>query len=450
MNLKFRLTGAVAGILLLTVVAAWMLAGHAVMRPLVTALLGERMDVAAYIAGEVERAPDPATRAMELSSDLDLTIVPVTGDPGPGFHGRHERCHGRGLWLEKGPRSSIFVPVTGVGGMDGLQVSFPVDLERPGHRIGVGLAFIGLAVLAGAVLASRWVLRPVDVASKAMARVADGDLAYRVPEGPDAAGRMAATFNRMAQRVEALVRGQRRLMAAISHELRSPLARMRLTAELLRDAAAPEPRIASLEADIAEMDGLVGEILESARLEEGILALALEPVQLFGLVEDALAASGLEGRKATIDLSEDLVVVADRGRLMRVLSNLLSNAGRYTPEGTELKVRASEEMEGSRPMIALVVEDDGPGVPEEALPQLFDPFFRVDPSRSRSTGGLGLGLMLVRQVVEAHEGRVEARNRPGGGLSVFVRLPKDGPASRPSPPAARTPRLEPGSPGPRD
>jgi signal transduction histidine kinase len=240
---------------------------------------------------------------------------------------------------------------------------------------------------------------------------------------------MGRSFNTMTRRVETLLRGQRRLMAAVSHELRTPLARMRLELEMLRDQGAEEARLAELEHDIAEVDALVGEILESARLDQGVLALRIEPLEALPLVEDAVGLAGIEGREIRLDIPTDLPTFeGDRARLLRVLVNLLVNADRYTPPtaGIQVRVREASLGKGVRDALHFAVEDEGPGVPEEALASLFEPFFRVEQSRSRATGGLGLGLMLVRQIVEAHAGKVGARNRAEGGLEVSFLLPKRG------------------------
>jgi signal transduction histidine kinase len=300
-----------------------------------------------------------------------------------------------------------------------MAVHFPVDIERPRRRVGWGFPILALLVLAGAVLTSGWVLRPLRRTSAAMDRVAQGDLAVRVPEGSDEAGRIGATFNRMAERVSAMLTGQRRLVAGVSHELRTPLARMRLLTELLRDSGADPARLDALEAEIGAVDGMVGELLESARLDQGVLALKREPVALQELVHQALAAVELGERALELDVPDDLVLPLDRVRMVRVLSNLLSNAARYTPATARVSIHASRTAAGAR----LVIADDGPGVPEEELPELFVPFFRGERSRSKATGGLGLGLMLVKQIVEAHGGDIRATNRPEGGLAMLIDLP---------------------------
>jgi signal transduction histidine kinase len=262
-------------------------------------------------------------------------------------------------------------------------------------------------------------LRPLELASSAMERVADGDLSHRAPAGADAAGRMGSTFNRMADRVQGLVQGQRDLMAAVSHELRTPLTRMRLQVELMREEDAPPARVDALERDIRAVDELVEELLESARLDQGVLALNEQVFDAGDLFSEALGSVDLGSRPVEVQVPSGLSLEADRKRVLRVVTNLLSNVARYTPPETPTRL----SVEAGEHDWVIVVADEGHGVPSAALDRLFDPFFRVESSRSRRTGGLGLGLMLCRQIAEAHGGRITAANRREGGLIVKVTLP---------------------------
>ncbi|MCB9780398.1 MAG: HAMP domain-containing protein [Alphaproteobacteria bacterium] len=434
MSLRVRVFTAMAALLALTVLGAWALAGGAVLRPLLGAVADERVDVAVYVANEIMAEPDQPERerrARELSRELGLRLRLVPDAPPHleregvrsferdgrvvmffprGRHGEH-----RGTLVSLGPN----------GTAPWLSLHFRADTDSPQRNVGLGLVMLGGGAVLIAVLISRWMLRPLELSAQAMARVADGDLAHRVEPGGagDAAAGIGHTFNRMADRVEGMVRGQQDLMAAVSHELRTPLTRLRLQAELLREAGAPEARVAAMEQDIGEMDELVGELLESARLHQGLLALHLGEVGLAELVASCVQAAELGERVVSVDVPPDLVLVADGARLRRVLKNLLSNVRRYTPADARVEIRATLSRDGDAGQVVLVVADDGPGVPDDALGRLFDPFFRAEGSRSRATGGLGLGLMLVQQIVLAHGGAVDAMNRPAGGLMVRIRLP---------------------------
>ena len=422
MSLRWRVFLSVAAMVAVTVLGAWMITGGAVLRPLVGALALERVDTAVYAAHEIQAAPEPRLRARELSKDIGIRMRLLDELPArPGSHqARTVERGGFTVTYMPGRRAPVLVALGDGGRPPYLAVFFPVDLERPQRRVLLGLVVLLGGGLLVAVGASRWMLRPLEVASGAMERVAGGDLDHRVATtGSDAAGRMGGTFNRMVDHVQAMVEGQRELMAAVSHELRTPLARMRLGVELLREEGADPRRLEALDADIAEVDGLVSELLESARLHQGLLALHREDVRLAELVDGAVEAADLAPRPVTVDVPDDLVLTADPLRLGRVLGNLLSNIGRYTPEDAAVEVRAVVGPDH----VDLVVADRGPGVAAEALERLFEPFYRAEGSRSRRTGGLGLGLMLVRQVIEAHGGSVMARNRDGGGLEVRFRLP---------------------------
>jgi signal transduction histidine kinase len=424
MSHRLRVLAALLGLLGLTVLATWFIAGRLALYPLLDALGSERMETALYLAREVELAADPAGRAWEMSQQLGLEVEPVTTAPEHAEDYRVLRRRGHRVLVSQKPALPLYVSTQGLP-IWGMAVHFPVDIERPRRRMLWGFPILALLVLGGAFLTSGWVLRPLRRASAAMDRVAQGDLGVRVPEGDDEAGRMGASFNRMAERVSGMLTGQRRLVAGVSHELRTPLARMRLLTELLRDGGAEPNRVDGLEAEIAAVDGMVGELLESARLEQGVLALEREPVQLERLVRDAVAIVELGERSVTLELPDDLHLPLDRVRMLRVLRNLLSNAARYTPTGANITVAGSRYDDVGGPWARLVVSDDGPGVAEDDLPHLFEPFFRAEQSRSKATGGLGLGLMLVKQIVEAHGGRIQASNATGGGLRVCIDLPRE-------------------------
>ena len=407
-----------------TLVLGWGITTGGVLRPFFGQLVQERVDVALHMARQVEASEDPRRTVNKLQKELGVDARLGRRPPRSMVHrARVVEREGREILVLRAPGSPIAVPLEDASRRGWLMITFPADLDAPGRKVGIGLlVLLGLAVV-GALGTSRWMLRPLEVARDAMRRVADGDLSHRAPSGADAAGQMGETFNRMAEQVEGLVTGQRDLMAAVSHELRTPLTRMRLQLAMLRDeqGRADPARIAALEADIGAVDALVGELLESARLDQGVMALLLVPTDLGELCAEALGGVDLGDRPVVYAVPDGLVVVLDRRRILRVLTNLLSNAVRYTPPEAEVTLAAEIVDEKLR----LRVADRGPGVAREDLPRLFDPFFRAEASRSRATGGLGLGLMLVRQIAEAHGGQVRAEARAGGGLSVTVELPID-------------------------
>ena len=421
MTLRTRVFVILAGFLAATLLFVWTLGTGGVLRPFIENVRRERVEVAVNIAEQVEQAESPRERFDELTRDFQVRGEFVRKPPLGLRNARPITVRGRDVYTLQGPGSPVVVQLEGRRGRSFWMVLlFRADLDAPNRRIALGMVILGLALIAVGTLVVQWMLRPLELASSAMERVADGDLSHRAPAGADAAGRMGSTFNRMADRVQGLVQGQRDLMAAVSHELRTPLTRMRLQAEMMREEGAPPARVDALERDILAVDGLVEELLESARLDQGVLALDLQPLLAEDLLTEALRRVDLGERPVTLVVPREVILVADHKRVSRVVTNLLSNVVRYTPESTPVRV----SVDASADAWSIEVADSGPGVPPEALDRLFDPFFRVESSRSKRTGGLGLGLMLCRQIAEAHGGRITAANRSGGGLIVRLFLPK--------------------------
>jgi signal transduction histidine kinase len=178
-------------------------------------------------------------------------------------------------------------------------------------------------------------------------------------------------------------------------------------------------RLAALDAEVDEMQALIDDLIASARLEQGLVALRREPTPARELLLEALASVDLGEREVVLDAPEDLVLEVDHAYLRRAVVNLLTNVARYTP--ADARVWIGARVEGGAALLA--VEDDGPGLPRGQIDQLFTPFFRAEASRSRATGGLGLGLVVVRQVATLHGGAAGAAASPRGGLRVWLRIP---------------------------
>ena len=255
-----------------------------------------------------------------------------------------------------------------------------------------------------------------------MNRIAEGDLKHRVD---DPIGPAGTAFNQMAERLELVIEGQRDFMAAVGHELRTPIARLKLQTELIEGM--DSNRLDSLQDDILELEDLVEALLESARLEHGAVALQRTEQNIYQLFMDVLSKIDIEDRQIVLEVDQELVFSVDRRLMTRVVLNLLSNIVRYTPDNCCVWMGASIDKD----WFSLWVSDDGDGIEESVRASIFDPFVRVEKSRSKKTGGLGLGLMLVRQVAQIHEGLVFAKQteriREGeqakNGLEIEVRLP---------------------------
>jgi signal transduction histidine kinase len=315
---------------------------------------------------------------------------------------------------------------------DGHRIEFGLNeaaFERRPKLIGYTLtALLVLTLLA--YLYVRRLLRPLDDIRQGALRFGAGEfgqpIPVRHPRGPDELGELAATINTMGQDIHQMLEAQRALLLAISHELRSPLTRARLNTELLPEGADVAPQREALLRDLSEMARLISDLLESERLAGRHAALHREPTDAAALareVIDELAATQPAARQGIVlHAASGLPALAlDRIRVRLLLRNLLGNALRHgggAAQPVELHVRPWAAGQG----VELEVRDHGPGVPDDQLPHLGQAFFRPDTARTRSAGGVGLGLYLCRLVAQAHGGTFAVRNaRPG--LAVTVVLP---------------------------
>jgi signal transduction histidine kinase len=272
------------------------------------------------------------------------------------------------------------------------------------------LGLIALAIAVGAYPVVRGATRRLERLKQGVDALGSGDLAARVKvEGKDEVAALASSFNASAEQIERLVGAQKTLLANASHELRSPLARIRMAVEMLRADPKPELR-AELERDIAELDALIDEILVASRLDAVAALEAREDVDLLALAaeECARAEATLDGTAATVR--------GDPRLLRRMIRNLLENARRYGG-GTPVEVSVAKAAAGA----TLRVCDRGPGVPEAERERIFEPFYRPAGARERE-GGVGLGLSLVRQIARKHGGEARCRPREGGGSCFEVTL----------------------------
>jgi len=334
-------------------------------------------------------------------------------------------------WQQLGGR-----PVLVVGGRQGgppdLYFVFPAGVVeetlvqlRLGLVVGAAIAVV-VALLAAGVIA-RGILRPVAAAGEAARRITRGDLSARVPEGGrDEFARWAAEFNRMAASLESTVdnleqaqRQNQLFVADVSHELRTPLTALVAEASLIEadlEGLTPDGRRAAelLLVDVRRLRILVDDLMEISRFDADAESAALEPVDLGRIVSGAVAA-----RCPAAELSvpaRQVVVDSDPRRLDRILGNLLDNARDHAP-GSPVEVSLTTTRDGA----VVVVADRGPGVPADALPHLFDRFYKADPSRRSGASGLGLAIAAEHAAIVG--GTLRARSRPGGGLVFALTLP---------------------------
>lgn len=294
---------------------------------------------------------------------------------------------------------------------------------------------LAVVTAAGALcyLLARYIVTPVVKLREVTRQVTEGDLSARV--GPRLGGRrdelaaMGHDFDEMAARIETLVGAQTRLLRDISHELRSPLARLSVALDLARKRAgsAAAGDLDRIEREAKRLNEMIGQLLALSRWESdgnGMRAVAFD---LAALVREVAADADFEaqGRNSSVVFEEcDACETRGTPQLLRsAVENVVRNAVRYTPEGTAVKISLRCGREGGAGEAVIIVKDEGAGVPEESLKDIFRPFYRMDDSRTRETGGAGLGLAITERAVRLHGGTVKAENLKGGGFVVELRLP---------------------------
>lgn len=305
---------------------------------------------------------------------------------------------------------------------------FLVQILRPGQfplmplwlRITLAVLVIGLVSYGLAALLTRR-LRRLRFAVQALAA---GDLSVRVGRrGGDEVEALARDFDLMAGRVRELLETQRRLLRDLSHELRSPLARLRVALELAERDGNVAKAAARIGKEADELERLITQVLSLARLESGQVSLEQRPLALRELLTkvatDADFEAQAKGKGVSLAAGKELSLTGDPVALRSAVENVVRNAVRHTPEATLVEVSLREE--GGAAVIE--VRDRGPGVPADQLEAIFTPFARSSEARERSGGGYGLGLAIASRAVAAHGGRIGARNHPEGGLLVTIRLP---------------------------
>jgi signal transduction histidine kinase len=373
-------------------------------RDLVQPLLRDYVD---RLAAEIGSPPDIA-RAQSVVQRLPVSVR-IEG-PVINWASHPDRKP-----FKDPPGSALLVRTTA----DGHQIRFGMgnwhSEDRP--RIAGWLTLAGmLALLWLAYAYVRHLFRPLDDIRAGALRYGDGDFSSPIPlRRNDELGDLAAQVNAMAGGLQRLLEGQRSLLLAISHELRSPLTRARLNAELVPESDSRD----ALLRDLALMRDLVSDLLESERLAGGPAALQTESTDLNQLARD-LVAQQFDGHAVELSLDAALPPLPlDRARMQMLVRNLLDNALRH--QTGDAPVQLSTHAERDRAL--LVVRDHGPGVPPEDLQRLAQPFYRPDAARSRGSGGVGLGLYLCRLVAQSHGGTLLMRNADPG-LEVTVALPR--------------------------
>lgn len=334
------------------------------------------------------------------------------------------------------PRDAPSLPIRSRGAEVGRLLMQPIPALTRELDTGFAQAqarhagWIALGVLLSALLMAwalaRWMLRPVGELARGTRSLADGDFSVRLKDGRgDELGELARHFNHLAAALEQSRDARRQWGADIAHELRTPLAVLKAEIHALEDGVRkPTPEaMSSLRAECDRLGGLVEDLYQLALSDRGALEYRLRKMDLAGVIRDAvelhrhaLSESGIALELAPLPA---LPMLGDAARLGQLFNNLLSNCARYTDSPGQVRVQAARSGKGLR----IIVEDSAPGVPDEALPRLFERLYRVESARSSETGGSGLGLSIARSIVEAHGGHIRAAHSPLGGIRMTIELP---------------------------
>lgn len=303
---------------------------------------------------------------------------------------------------------------------------FAVDLskehEESRERWIVGVLFFVPLILLGAYFAMRRVLRPIKWLNEGVYQVGEGNFDYQVPvKRVDELGRLSNAFNDMTGRIAHMLHSKEQLLLDVSHEFRSPLTRMKVALEFMPDNSVKT----DIKEDVAELEKMVSEILETARMKSEYGHLNHQPVNLASLLKGVVLSFSSQASQIRLEaMPEEITLNLDPERITIVLRNLITNALKYSVNKTgETQGMVEIRLEQEKDQIVVRIKDSGEGIPEKDLPHIFEPFYRVDKSRSKETGGYGLGLHLCKNIIEAHEGKIEAESTPSMGTTLSLFFP---------------------------
>ena len=359
-------------------------------------------------------------------SNIHLELIPLASARA-ALPAGHREALGRGEVVLDVPNKAFFrrVDLYGnhyVGSAEDViwARELPIDIGLALKMEAVRYVIVALALLLPIALWSRSHWTGLQLLSKVADDFGAGQLSARASMKPGASiYPLAERINHMAGRIEGLLGAQRNLLHSVSHELRTPIARLEFALELLRAKAANpelEPRIAAMEGDVAELNGLVNELLSMTKLESG-QPQQLEMFDLATALRECAAALPRQQCELEVALPEGLgEVLADRRLLLRAVGNLLRNAQKYCEGRIRLSARRG-------PGVEIIVEDDGAGIPAAERDRVFEPFYRLDRSRDRATGGFGLGLSIASKAVALHGGTIRIEDADFGGARFVISLP---------------------------
>lgn len=359
---------------------------------------------------------------------------------------RSEAPDGRKVELEKrGVRVLYFVePLygSGKGGYKAVGVTQrPTALMKYLSPRTLPFRMLVMFLVTGLIcyVLARYFTRSIQHLRNTTQRLAEGDLDARVNpsarRGGDEIAALGRDFDKMAERLCTLMKAQNQLVRDISHELRSPLARLNVALGLARQKSGEEAlrHLNRIEREAERLNDLIGELITLSLLESGSRVVEMQPVDLVELLEEVVRDADYEARQndrrvamkheTASDRNEPLLVLGQPELLRRAVENVLRNAIRFTEKDTEVELQLETEAVDKGRQAMISVRDHGPGIPESRLSQIFEPFSRVEDARDRRTGGTGIGLAITQRAVKLHGGSVLARNAPDKGLIVHMSLP---------------------------
>jgi len=378
-----------------------------------------------YLVSDMGTPPNP-DRAREIAADTGMVIgfaSPTyqwtTGPIPPEWQSRHYRVWYQAGGIEAGSRhGNHFVHVVKENGRYTFALPFNPRSEKKIKLLGIGLLLLISLLLVMAMLLIRRILRPLSWLQQGVERVGEGDLDYIVKtRGKDELHNLARAFNEMTGRLKAMIKIKDRLLVDVSHELRSPITRMKVALEFLTETTAKK----SIAEDLGEMETMVTGILDAARTENARASLKREPTDLVRLTREVVKAFETGTPNVIFDPpSKEIRISADPGQIRTALKNIIENGQKYSAHQTEpVTVAVSQDSAH----VVLTIRDRGIGIPAGDLTRIFEPFYRVDKSRTRETGGFGLGLSICKNIIEAHGGGIDIVSPDGKGTVVKVTLP---------------------------
>lgn len=298
----------------------------------------------------------------------------------------------------------------------------PVQTDRLPTFWWLIIAFVIISSIS--FLLARTLTKRIHTLRRATQKLATGDLSSRVTlSGKDEVNALANDFNQMAEHLQSMLKSQRQLVSDVSHELRSPLARLRVALELAEKSEKPKSALNRIEKEADELESLITDLLSLARIESSQSVLEKKEFSLCKLLQQIIDDANFEGesqqKMVALQECDHTIINADPILMRSAFENIIRNALRYTPANSTV----TASLKQGNNTLNITITDEGKGVPDDVLESLFEPFVRISEARDRKTGGFGLGLAITGRVIEAHGGEVSAKNRPEGGLVILVTLP---------------------------